>query len=138
MAFVLSTSMSSSWNVWTVTSTSWTVSLKTVPINVWAVWKYDKRCVNGDPFVYFAVESLAVNDGDEKVKALVEYDMGVLKAWSFPRRSEVVKNGSPCLIEIGSRCMGKRVIFVTLRTGPLNTTGVASAVVSFVKQTGST
>ncbi len=43
-----------------------------------AVWKYDKRCVNRDPFVYFAVESLTVNDGDEKVKALVEYDMGVL------------------------------------------------------------
>ncbi len=33
-----------------------------------AVWKYDKRCLNGGPFVYFAVESFVVNDGDEKAK----------------------------------------------------------------------
>ncbi len=52
-----------------VTSISWTVSPKGGVRKCVAVWKYDKRCV------YFAVESLAVSNGDEKIKTLVEYDI---------------------------------------------------------------
>ncbi len=47
--------------------------------------------------MYFAVESLAVSDGNEKIKTLVEYDIQAEVKWC---------NGSPCLIEVGSRCHG--------------------------------
>lgn len=73
-----------------------------------AVWEYDKRCVNGAPFVYYGV-LLRAAAGDV-ITPIVDYVLRVLDALEIvhgPGHAEVkFVNGEPCLVEIGSRCHG--------------------------------
>jgi len=76
-----------------------------------AVWEYDKRPVNGAPFVYFGMRLL---DPQCPVsQQLVSYmcaEGGVLDALGFingPGHAEVkLEADGPCLVEVGARCHG--------------------------------
>jgi biotin carboxylase len=76
-----------------------------------AVWEYDKRPVNGAPFVYFGMRLL---DPQCPVsQQLVSYmcaQGGVLDALGFingPGHAEVkLEADGPCLVEVGARCHG--------------------------------
>ncbi|CAH0479078.1 unnamed protein product [Peronospora belbahrii] len=74
---------------------------------VTAIWKYDKRRVNGAAFVYFGL-SLVPADGI--VNEIIDYQFQVLDAMGIcngPAHGEVkFCRGSPVLIEVGSRCHG--------------------------------
>ncbi|TMW58335.1 hypothetical protein Poli38472_011923 [Pythium oligandrum] len=73
-----------------------------------AVWEYDKRSVNGAPFVYYGV-LLRPATGDV-LTPIVDYVLKVLDALEIvhgPGHAEVkFVNGEPCLVEIGARCHG--------------------------------
>ncbi|CEG40959.1 protein [Plasmopara halstedii] len=74
-----------------------------------AVWEYDKRAVNGAPFVYYGVLLRAAPDGSVLAK-VAEYVIKVVEALEIvhgPAHAEVkVVRGEPCLVEIGARCHG--------------------------------
>lgn len=73
-----------------------------------AVWEYDKRVVNGAPFVYFGVLlRAAVGDVLTPVANYVLKVLDALEIVHGPGHAEVkFVNGEPCLVEIGSRCHG--------------------------------
>lgn len=81
-----------------------------------AVWEYDKRAVNGMPFVYFGV-LLRAAAGDV-LTSVVNYVLEVLDALEIvhgPGHAEVkFVNGEPCLVEIGSRCHGGEGTYVPI------------------------
>jgi len=76
-----------------------------------AVWEYDKRAVNGAPFVYFGMRLL--DPECEVARELINYmagSGGVLDALGFqngPGHAEVkMEADGPCLVEVGARCHG--------------------------------
>jgi biotin carboxylase len=76
-----------------------------------AVWEYDKRAVNGAPFVYFGMRLL--DPQCEVAQQLINYmagSGGVLDALGFqngPGHAEVkMEADGPCLVEVGARCHG--------------------------------
>merc|ERR1712061_664031 len=76
-----------------------------------AVWEYDKRAVNGAPFVYFGMKLL--DPQCEVAQQLINYmagSGGVLDALGFqngPGHAEVkMEANGPCLVEVGARCHG--------------------------------
>lgn len=81
-----------------------------------AVWEYDKRVMNGAPFVYFGV-LLRAAAGDV-LTPVVNYVLQVLDALDVvhgPGHAEVkFVNGEPCLVEIGSRCHGGEGTYVPI------------------------
>ncbi|TYZ68349.1 hypothetical protein PybrP1_012567 [[Pythium] brassicae (nom. inval.)] len=81
-----------------------------------AVWEYDKRVVNGAPFVYFGV-LLRAAAGDV-LGRVADYVLKVLDALEVvhgPGHAEVkVVNGEPCLVEIGSRCHGGEGTYIPI------------------------
>ncbi|KAF1323583.1 Argininosuccinate lyase 2, partial [Globisporangium splendens] len=81
-----------------------------------AVWEYDKRVMNGAPFVYFGV-LLRAAAGDV-LTPVVNYVLKVLDALEIvhgPGHAEVkFVNGEPCLVEIGSRCHGGEGTYVPI------------------------
>ncbi|GLE01015.1 hypothetical protein PINS_up009828 [Pythium insidiosum] len=81
-----------------------------------AVWEYDKRSVNGAPFVYYGV-LLRAAAGDV-INSIVDYVLKVLDALDIvhgPGHAEVkFVNGEPCLVEIGSRCHGGEGTYVPI------------------------
>jgi len=75
---------------------------------VTAIWKYDKRSVNGANFVYYG---MSLQDGSgEREQQLVAYGKEVVKALHImhgPSHMEVMFCADgPCLVEVGSRCHG--------------------------------
>jgi hypothetical protein len=68
-----------------------------------AVWAYDKRPVNGAPFVYFGQRPLSV--ADPVVPKVIEYTYCVLDALGIENgatHSEMIvdaSSGEPCLVE---------------------------------------
>lgn len=81
-----------------------------------AVWEYDKRVVNGAPFVYFGV-LLRAAAGDV-LGPVADYVLKVLDALDVvhgPGHAEVkVVNGEPCLVEIGARCHGGEGTYIPI------------------------
>lgn len=81
-----------------------------------AVWEYDKRVMNGAPFVYFGV-LLRAAAGDV-LTPVVNYVLQVLDALEVvhgPGHAEVkFMNGEPCLVEVGSRCHGGEGTYVPI------------------------
>ncbi|DAZ92695.1 TPA: hypothetical protein N0F65_009592 [Lagenidium giganteum] len=81
-----------------------------------AVWEYDKRVVNGAPFVYYGV-LLRAAAGDV-ITPIVDYVLKVLDALEIvhgPGHAEVkFTKGEPCLVEIGSRCHGGEGTYVPI------------------------
>merc|ERR1712151_1039553 len=76
-----------------------------------AVWEYDKRAVNGAPFVYFGMRLM--DPQDQIAQQLMNYMAGkggVLDALGFqngPGHAEVkMEADGPCLVEVGARCHG--------------------------------
>ena len=75
---------------------------------VTAIWKYDKRSVNGANFVYYGMQ---VTDGSgSREQELISYARQVVKALHImhgPSHMEVMYcSDGPCLVEVGSRCHG--------------------------------
>lgn len=81
-----------------------------------AIWQYDKREVNGAPFVYFGTKLMDCKA--PMFQRMVAYSSEVLDAleikqgpshmemmWS-PGPGGDIESGSPCLVEVGSRCHG--------------------------------
>merc|ERR1712137_1368640 len=93
-----------------------------------AVWEYDKRAVNGAPFVYFGMRLL--DPQCEVAQQLINYMAakgGVLDALGFqngPGHAEVkMEANGPCLVEVGARCHGWSGTWLSLVTeclGPHN------------------
>jgi biotin carboxylase len=86
---------------------------------VTAIWKYDKRTVNGANFVYFGMRLCDANEPG--IKELLTYAASVVKALGLlqgPSHMEIILNSfptpgnpgtitySPCLVEVGARCHG--------------------------------
>jgi len=76
-----------------------------------AVWEYDKRAVNGAPFVYFGMRLM--DPQESTAQQLMNYMAGkggVLDALGFqngPGHAEVkMEADGPCLVEVGARCHG--------------------------------
>ncbi|KAL9182807.1 hypothetical protein ACHAXT_004086 [Thalassiosira profunda] len=63
-----------------------------------ALWRYEKRAVNGAPFVYFATELVSANDEEGIGKAVCEYIFDALEAlgirWGLSH-VEVIAEASP-------------------------------------------
>jgi biotin carboxylase len=73
-----------------------------------AIWRYDKRTVNGENFVYYG---MFLCDGHgRKEAAMIEYAMKVnasLGILQGPSHMEVMWCADgPCLVEVGARCHG--------------------------------
>ncbi|RHY25963.1 hypothetical protein DYB32_007986 [Aphanomyces invadans] len=83
-----------------------------------AVWEYDKRAVNGAPFVYYGV--LLREASGPTILAIIEYIFKVLDALNIrhgPGHAEVkFVGGEPCLVEIGSRCHGGEGTYIPIVT----------------------
>lgn len=78
-----------------------------------AIWKYDKRAVNGANFVYFGMQLVNCHTGPESViaKILADYANEVRNALEItdgPSHMEVKYDpvAGPCLVEVGARCHG--------------------------------
>lgn len=75
---------------------------------VTAIWKYDKRSVNGANFVYYGMS--LQGGSDHKVQELIRYAKQVVQALHImhgPSHMEVIYcTDGPCLVEVGSRCHG--------------------------------
>ncbi|KAJ1622555.1 ATP-grasp domain-containing protein [Pavlovales sp. CCMP2436] len=75
-----------------------------------AVWAYDKRPVNGAPFIYFGQRPLSV--ADPIVRKVIVYTLGVLDALGISNgatHSEMIVDaatGEPCLVECNCRTHG--------------------------------
>jgi len=72
------------------------------------VWMYDKRAVNGAPFVYFGMVPIASDS--EVARQLIPYVRGVLDAIGIthgPTHGEVIMTSDgPCLVEMNCRAQG--------------------------------
>ncbi|OQR85326.1 hypothetical protein ACHHYP_11933 [Achlya hypogyna] len=83
-----------------------------------AVWEYDKRAVNGAPFVYYGV--LLREASGPVVLALINYILKVLDTLHIrhgPGHAEVkFVKGEPCLVEIGARCHGGEGTYIPIVT----------------------
>ena len=83
-----------------------------------AVWEYDKRPVNGAPFVYFGVRLVDPDKSQILVQTLSDYVLRVLEALDIshgPGHAEVkLVHSEPCLIEIGARCHGGEGSYVCI------------------------
>lgn len=81
-----------------------------------AVWEYDKRAMNGAPFVYYGVLLRAATG--PVLTPVVDYVLKVLDALEIvhgPGHAEVkFVNGEPCLVEIGSRCHGGEGTYIPI------------------------
>lgn len=78
-----------------------------------AVWKYDKRSVNGANFVYYAMSMVDFSSEEGEIaRALAEYSTQVRDALHIrdgPSHMEVKfdpETRKPCLVEVGARCHG--------------------------------
>lgn len=77
-----------------------------------AIWQYDKRPINGASFVYFGMKLMDCKS--PMFQRMVRYSSQVLDALEIrqgPSHMEVMwsgdeHSGSPCLVEVGSRCHG--------------------------------
>jgi len=73
-----------------------------------AVWKYDKRSINGANFVYYGME--IVDGMGAKEQEMIRYARDVVKALHImqgPSHMEIMYCADgPCLVEVGSRCHG--------------------------------
>ncbi|OQS06403.1 hypothetical protein THRCLA_01559 [Thraustotheca clavata] len=83
-----------------------------------AVWEYDKRAVNGAPFVYYGV--ILREASDPIILEIISYVLKVLDALNIrhgPGHAEVkYVRGEPCLVEIGSRCHGGEGTYIPIVT----------------------
>ncbi|EQC37912.1 hypothetical protein SDRG_04930 [Saprolegnia diclina VS20] len=83
-----------------------------------AVWEYDKRPVNGAPFVYYGV--LLRDASSDVAQRLIAYILQVLDALEIrigPGHAEVkFVHGEPCLVEIGARCHGGEGTYIPIVT----------------------
>ncbi|RHY38374.1 hypothetical protein DYB30_010124 [Aphanomyces astaci] len=81
-----------------------------------AVWEYDKRAVNGAPFVYYGV--ILREASGPTILAIIAYIYKVLDALHIrhgPGHAEVkFVRGEPCLVEIGSRCHGGEGTYIPI------------------------
>jgi biotin carboxylase len=74
-----------------------------------AVWEYDKKCVNGSPFVYYG---RCLRDSKlPEIRESILYGDKVLDALEIRNGAshmEVIYNDltGPCLVEVGARCHG--------------------------------
>ncbi|KAJ8603981.1 hypothetical protein CTAYLR_003356 [Chrysophaeum taylorii] len=79
-----------------------------------AIWRYDKRPVNGANFVYFGMALVDFHDQKDSAvaKILAEYSAQVCDALHIrdgPSHMEVKldpQTRRPCLVEVGARCHG--------------------------------
>ncbi|KAF0695209.1 Aste57867_13973 [Aphanomyces stellatus] len=98
-----------------------------------AVWEYDKRAVNGAPFVYYGV--ILREASDPTILALIEYIFKVLDALHVrhgPGHAEVkFVRGEPCLVEIGSRCHGGEGTYIPIVTPCIGYNHVGTALDSY-------
>ena len=80
------------------------------------VWKYDKRPVNGAPFVYFG--DIPVDSETEEAKLLIPYAKAVLDAMGVrhgPSHGEIILcDDGPCLVEMNCRTHGGDGIWIPL------------------------
>jgi biotin carboxylase len=75
---------------------------------VTAMWRYDKRKVNGGAFVYFGLylEETSAPDKQEMIE-YVKKCLDALEVKDGPGHSEVIYTSTgPCLVEVGARCHG--------------------------------
>jgi len=84
-----------------------------------ALWRYDKRFVNGSPFVYFATEII---DADTPIgQAIYEYAKKSLNAlgvrWGISHNEFIVDEDGPRLVEVN--CRQHNTDFVPLTTACL-------------------
>ncbi|CAK4085457.1 unnamed protein product [Aphanomyces euteiches] len=83
-----------------------------------AVWEYDKRAVNGAPFVYYGV--LLREASGSIILSIISYILKVLDALHIrhgPGHAEIkFVRGEPCLVEIGSRCHGGEGTYIPIVT----------------------
>ncbi|CAI5720303.1 unnamed protein product [Peronospora destructor] len=100
-----------------------------------ALWEYDKRAVNGAPFVYYGVLLRAAPDGSVLAK-VSDYVLKVVDALEIahgPAHAEVkVVRGEPCLVEIGSRCHGGSGSYLPIVTSCLGYNHVDTALDSYL------
>jgi len=70
-----------------------------------ALWRYDKRSVNGSPFVYFATEIIDAHNPTGQ--AICEYAMKALDAlgvkWGMSHNEFIVDKDGPRLVEVNCR-----------------------------------
>eukprot|EP01034_Spumella_vulgaris_P037707 gene37707-46522_t len=83
-----------------------------------AIWQYDKRAVNGAPFVYFGMKLMSSTT--KMAQCMIKYADTVLTALNIlngPSHMEVMLHTTidkvtgepvydPCLVEVGARCQG--------------------------------
>lgn len=102
-----------------------------------ALWEYDKRAVNGAPFVYYGVLLRDAPDGSllEKVANYVLKVLDALEIVHGPGHAEVkVVRGEPCLVEIGSRCHGGSGSYLPIVTPCLGYNHVDAAIDSYLDE----
>jgi biotin carboxylase len=82
-----------------------------------AVWEYDKRSVNGAPFVYHGMR-LRATVGDHRMQSMIAYAREVLNALEIfqgPSHMEVIwTRDGPCLVEVGARCHGGEATWLSV------------------------
>uniref|UniRef100_A0A7S2SAZ8 ATP-grasp domain-containing protein n=2 Tax=Mucochytrium quahogii TaxID=96639 RepID=A0A7S2SAZ8_9STRA len=98
-----------------------------------AIWKYDKRHVNGQFNVYFG---MSLEDAsDEQFTPLIEYAFSVLDALQIkngPGHAEfIVTPTGPCLVEIGTRPMGISGFWQPLTSGACGVDQITSTVKAY-------
>ncbi|EWM27297.1 phosphoribosylglycinamide synthetase family protein [Nannochloropsis gaditana] len=91
---------------------------------VTAIWRYDKRPLNGAAFVYYGLRLWEGKDGREMDWALARYAhacldaLGVRNGFSHAEvmwlEGEAGGAGGPCLVEVGARPHGGEGTFVSL------------------------
>lgn len=98
------------------------------------IWKYDKRCANGQFNVYFGMEMLPVESAFEQ--ELVEYSRRVLDAleiFNGPSHMEVIITPSgPCLVEVGARCHGGHGTWKTIADAAYGYNQVSATIDAFL------
>lgn len=88
---------------------------------VTAIWRYDKRPLNGAAFVYYGLRLWEGEDGRKMDWALARYAHACLDALGIRNgfsHAEVMwlegEAGGPCLVEVGARPHGGEGTFVSL------------------------
>ncbi|TFJ81609.1 hypothetical protein NSK_006860 [Nannochloropsis salina CCMP1776] len=91
---------------------------------VTAIWRYDKRPLNGAAFVYYGLRLWEGEDGREMDWALARYAhacldaLGIRNGFSHAEvmwlEGEAGGAGAPCLVEVGARPHGGEGTFVSL------------------------
>ena len=101
-----------------------------------AAWEYDKRPVNGAPFVYFGMRPRAAGDGAH-VDAMIAYARRVLDALQVrhgPSHMEIKLTASgPCLVEVGARIHGGEGTWLPIAEGAFGLTMVDATLDAYLE-----